>query len=84
MTNPTTQFLQDLGRRGYLKPFENIQGRLRLDLMEDGGTDTWLVVVDNGSVQVLREGQDADCVIHAERAFFDRVASGEANALSAL
>lgn len=84
MTNPTTEFLAELGRRGYLSIYENTQGRLRLDLTHDGDTDTWLVEVDNGRLRVSRTEADADCVIHADRAFFDRVVNGEANALSAL
>jgi hypothetical protein len=84
MTNPTTEFLEELGRRGYLNLFENIRGRLRLDLRHDGDADNWLVEADNGHVRVSRTRADADCVIHSDRDFFDRVVTGEANALAAL
>ncbi len=84
MTNPTTEFLEGLGRQGYLDLFENIKGRLRLDLTHDGDTDTWLVEADNGRVRVSRTRADADCVIHSDLAFFDRVVTGEANALAGL
>jgi putative sterol carrier protein len=84
MTNPTTEFLEELGRRGYLNLFENTKGSLRLDLTHDGNTDNWLVEADNGRVRVSRSRADADCVIRSDRAFFDRIVTGEAHALSGL
>ena len=84
MTNPTTEFLEELGRQGYLKLFENMRGSVRLDLTHDGDADNWLVEVEYGRVRVSHTSADADCVIHSDRVFFDRVVTGEANALSAL
>lgn len=84
MANASTDFLEELGRRGHLPLFEQIKGTLRFDLIEGQETDSWLVVVDHGNVRVSRGRQDADCVIYAERVFFDRIATGEANAVAAL
>jgi putative sterol carrier protein len=64
--------------------FEHIEGRLRLDLAEGPETNSWLVVVDQGDVRVSRDRQDADCVVYAERTYFDRVVTGEVNALAGL
>lgn len=83
-TNPSTEFLEELGRHGHVTLFEKIDGRLRLDLRDGREIDSWMVVIHQGDVEVSRGRQDSDCVIHAERAFFDRVVTGEANALSAL
>jgi putative sterol carrier protein len=82
--NPTTDFLEELGRQGHLEVFEQIKGRLRLDLTEGQETVSWLVVVDEGDVGVSSGKQDADCVVHAERTYFDRVVTGQANALAGL
>lgn len=82
--NASTGFLEELGRRGHLALLEQVKGRLRLELTEGQETDSWLVVVDHGDVRVSRGRQDADCVIYAERAYFDRIATGEAKALAAL
>jgi hypothetical protein len=84
VASASTDFLEGLGRRGYLPLLEQINGRLRLDLIDGQETDSWLVVVEHGNVRVSRGWQDADCVIYAERVFFDRIATGEANALAAL
>jgi putative sterol carrier protein len=82
--NPSVDFLEELGRRGHLEVFEQVKGRLRLDLADGRETDSWLVAVDQGNVRVSRGRQDADCVVYAERIFFDRFVTGEANALAAL
>jgi hypothetical protein len=71
MANASTDFLEELGRRKHLPLLEQIKGKLRFDLIEGQETDSWLVVVDNGNVRVSRGRQDADCVIYAERVFFD-------------
>lgn len=84
MTNPSKDFLEDLDRRGHVRLFEKVQGRLRLDLAEETGGDSWFVVIEKGDIHVSRRREDADCVIRAERVFFDRVVTGEANAIAAL
>jgi hypothetical protein len=84
MVSATADFLEELGRRSHVPLFEQIKGRLRLDLIDGQEINSWLVVVDNGNVRVSRGRQDADCVIYAERVFFDRIVAGEANALAAL
>jgi hypothetical protein len=84
MAGASTDFLEELGRRGYLPLLEEIRGTLRLDLVEGQETDSWLVVVEDGHVRVSRGRQEADCVVYAERVLFDRIVSGEANALAAL
>jgi len=82
--NPSMDFLEELGRRRHLELFEQIKGTLRLDLTEGQETVSWLLVVDDGDVGVSSSRQDADCVVHAERTYFDRVVTGQANALAGL
>lgn len=84
MTNASTEFLEEMGRRGRLPVLEKVNGRLRLDLVDGRQVDSWLIVIEDGNVQIARDGGEADCVIQADRVFFDRIAAGEANALSAL
>jgi putative sterol carrier protein len=57
---------------------------VRFDLADGERTDHWLVTVVRGEASVSREGADADCVIRAGKELFDRMASGEANAMAAI
>jgi len=42
------------------------------------------LIVDNGELTVTREAGAADCTIHGERAVFDEVVAGRANAVAAV
>jgi hypothetical protein len=84
MGTPGTDFVEELGRRGHLPQLEQIDGTLRLDLIDGTEIDSWTVVVAHGDVRVSRGRQDADCAIYTERTVFDRIATGEVNALAAL
>ena len=57
---------------------------MRFDIADGKRTERWLVVLEKGEIAVSRRHARADCVVSADRALFDRIASGEANALAAL
>lgn len=62
----------------------DVAAKIRIDI-EDHGRDTrtWLVRIDHGRVHVAERGGKADAVVRTDRGFFDQLATGEANSLSA-
>lgn len=84
MTAATAEFFDDLGRRGHEPLLESADGSLRFDLADGDEVEHWLVRIHKGDVSVSREKAGADCVVGADKALFDAVASGEANAMAAV
>jgi putative sterol carrier protein len=84
MTDPTTEFFDELGRRGHEPLLHRVTATLRWDLVHQGKTARWFVTVDRGDIEVSRRNGPADVVVRADRAVFDRIASGEVNAVAAV
>jgi putative sterol carrier protein len=85
MTRDATKgFFQALEERGHEPALEKITGTIRFDLEGGDGPARWLVSIDAGDVGVSQESAEADCVARADRAVFERIASGEANAMAAV
>lgn len=84
MGDETATFFEDLGRREREPLLEKAEGTIRFDLATDGRVEHWLVRLDGGAVAVSRRRASADCVVHAEKALFDALARGDANAMTAL
>jgi predicted lipid carrier protein YhbT len=82
MTDATTEFFRELGRRGHTPLLAKVTGTVRFDLVDGDRTDRWLVTVDLGDITVSHKGGAAECTIRAERAYFDRLARGEENAIA--
>jgi putative sterol carrier protein len=82
-TDATTQFFQELAARGHEPALEKVTGTLRFDLTGGERTTRWLITISKGDVDVSRRNAKADCVVRSDRMVFDRVASGEMNALVA-
>jgi putative sterol carrier protein len=70
------------GRRTDLP--DTTAGTMRLDAGEDGHTEHWYLTVADQHVRVTRSGDDAELVIRATPAVFDRLASGESHVATAL
>ena len=84
MTTPTTEFFDDLGRRGHEPLLENLTGSFRFEITDGTKSERWLVGVDKGDVTVSHRNGAADCTLRAPRALFDAIARGEANAVAAV
>ncbi len=84
MTDSTSEFFDELDRRGHEPLLEKASGTLRFDLADGKRTDRWLVTVKKGDVAVSHRNVRADCVVRANRALFDGVVGGEVNAMAAL
>lgn len=80
----TEEFFTTLAERGHEPLLEKARGTARFDLVHGEQTDHWLVTVEKGDIAVSRKNVEADCVLHADKALFERVASGEVNAMAAV
>jgi putative sterol carrier protein len=84
MTDPTTEFFEALRERGHEPRLRQAKGTFRFELTKARKIDRWLVTLNRGDVTVLHRGGDADCIVRADRAVFDRLASGELNGVAAV
>jgi putative sterol carrier protein len=84
MTDATAEFFDALAERGHEPLLENATGTVRFDLKDGRKTDRWLVTVLKGDLAVSRRNLRADCVVSADKALFDGIASGKTNAMAAL
>jgi putative sterol carrier protein len=84
MADPTEEFFHEMGRRGYEPLVQKVSATYRFDITRGSRVDHWLVEIRKGRVRVSRRNDGADCVISAERAVFDQLASGRANAMAAM
>jgi putative sterol carrier protein len=84
MTDATAEFFDALVERGHEPLLEKATGTVRFDLKDGKKTARWLIAVDKGDLAVSRQNHKADCVVSADKALFDEIASGETNAMAAL
>jgi putative sterol carrier protein len=84
MPDATAEFFDDLGRRGHEPLLEKATGTMRFELTEGRRTDRWQVAIERGGLEVSRKNEKADCVARMDKALFDRVVTGRANALTAV
>jgi putative sterol carrier protein len=84
MTDTTASFFQDLQDRGHEATLRRVAGTVRFDVVDGDLVDHWLVKIDRGNLAVSRADGPADCVISAEKELFDRLATGQANAMAAV
>lgn len=82
-SDPAEKFFDELASRGHEPLLAQARGSARFDLVNGGRTARWLVTVDRGDITVSRRNSRADCVVRASKALFDRIASGNANAMAA-
>lgn len=81
----TEAFFDALEARGHDPGLERASGTVRFEIANGRGrARRWLVSLDNGDVSVSHANGPADCVVQADRAIFDRLATGRANPLAAM
>jgi putative sterol carrier protein len=83
-SDPTTRFFEALAAREHEPLLRKATGCTRFDLVSGRKTDRWFVAVDKGDIAVTRQGSEAQCVVRAEKAVFDKVAAGKLNAVAAV
>jgi putative sterol carrier protein len=80
----TAAFFRELAARGHEPALEQAVGTIRFELTGGGRPTRWLLAIDDGDVSVSRRSARGDCVVRADGALFDGIASGEVNAMAAL
>lgn len=84
MANVITDFFQELEEKGHQPLLGKVHGTVRFELSDaDGATDHWLVSVDRGDITISQEKGNADCAIHCDRELFEKLITGEENAIAA-
>ena len=83
MTDRTEEFFDRLGSQP--QPLlSQITATIRVDLDDDrNATKHWYLDIDKGTVAVSQRNSGANAVIQTHRALFERMVTGEANALTA-
>jgi putative sterol carrier protein len=84
MTSPTTEFFDALGEHGHEPLLDKVSGTLRFDLTNGKRTERWFVSVDKGDISVSHRNAAADCTVRTSKKVFDRVATGEVNAMASV
>jgi hypothetical protein len=83
-SDSTAEFFEELGSRGHEPLLGKATGSARFDVLDAGRTQRWLLTIDKGDIGVSRRNAAADCVVRADKAFFDRAVAGERNFLAAV
>jgi putative sterol carrier protein len=83
MADPTADFFESLRARAKEPLLHDVEGVLRFDVVEGNRTDHWFVAMEHGNVVVSKRNGKADSVIRAEKKTFDRLVSGDMNAMAA-
>ncbi len=78
------EFLRALERRGYEPALQRTSGSVRFDVDRQGRTARWRLEIRRGEIVLTRGGGPADCVVRATAEVLDDLASGRANALTAM
>jgi putative sterol carrier protein len=83
-SDPTARFFAELAAREHEPLLRKASGSMRFEIVDGRKTRRWLVAVDRGDITVAGRGREADCVVRAEKALFDKVVSGRLNAVAAV
>ena len=82
--DPTARFFAELAGRAHEPLLRKATGRFRFDVVDGRRTRRWLVTVEGGNLAVTVGNGDASCVVHADKAVFDKLASGRLNPVAAV
>jgi putative sterol carrier protein len=82
--NPTEEFLDQLSHRRHEPLLEKMSGSVRFDVVQGKKTESWMIRVNRGDVEVSQDNSEADCVLRASRQLMDEITSGRTNAVAAL
>jgi putative sterol carrier protein len=83
-SDPTTQLFNRISRGGREDSLADVEGRLRFDLNMGDHVEQWAIDVHYGQITVSRDATEPDCVVALDKELLDRIATGQANAMSAL
>ena len=84
MTDATAEFFDGLRQRNHQPALARKTGVVRVEVDDKGRSERWFVEIDDGTIKVSKRNQRAESTIRADRELFDRIATGEANAVTAV
>jgi|SRR5919109_1133427 putative sterol carrier protein len=80
----TSDFFDRLAQRGYEPLLRKLSGSVRFDISDGKRVERKYVAVDKGQISVSGRGPAGASIVRAERALFERVATGEVNPVAAV
>ena len=75
MADATAEFFDGLSRRGHEPLLGKLRATVRFDIVDGNRTDHWMLGLDDGDLECPDRTATPDCVIQADKAAFDKVAS---------
>jgi putative sterol carrier protein len=84
VADSTTEFFDGLGQRGHEPLLRKSKGTVRFEIADGKRIERRYVTVDRGNISVSGKGAGAQGIIRADRALFDRIATGELNPIAAV
>ena len=83
--DPTERFFDAVAAYGYAPLLRKAEGTTRFEIVDGKRTSRWFVTVAKGHMSVSRRGVgDPDCAIRADKALFEKIATGKVNAVAAV
>ncbi len=84
MTDATSEFFERISKPSARPPLGTVTGTVRIDLDRGKATEHYLLTIDKGNISVSSENVKADATMHTDKALFDKLARGEANAMASV
>ena len=82
--DPIAMLFERVSRGGRVDSLGEVVGTIRFDLHSGDRTESWLLAVQRGHVDVSHGGGEADCVVDLDKDLANQLATGEDNAMAAL
>lgn len=84
-SDPTERFFAAIAAYGHAPLLRKASGVTRFEIVDGKRTSRWFVTVEGGDLSVSRRSAaEPDCVVRADKALFERIAAGKANAVAAV
>jgi putative sterol carrier protein len=84
MADTIKEFFDELVDQGHQPLLGKVHGTVRFDLADsEGKVEHWLVTIDRGDLTITQDTAAADCTIRTDKALFQRLMTGEENAIAA-
>ena len=80
----TTEFFDGLAGRGYEPLVRKLSGSVRFEIADGKRVERRYVTINKGQISVSGRGSASETVVRADRALFNRLATGELNPVAAL
>ena len=82
--DPMQRFFAELASREHEPLLRKATGSTRFDVRDGRRTRRWVVQVKKGDIAVFAGSAEAECVVRADKAVFDKVAGWKLNAVAAV